>query len=344
MVKVLCLLGMFCCSASLQAKEWLAVQEMDLKVQAQSALDFSTIFPMQTESLSIQDGHFFTTKSNQKQRMHCAVMAFTRLKGGFPDKKHAEALANELQRRGYNFLRLHMLDMALMVGAKKNFDFNLQEMDKLFYLVYVLQKHGIYIELDAETSWNGGFADVAFPFEKNKHAIVMPARPGAGKSTLTAGLVSRGWRLLSDELALICPETQELVGLSRPVNLKNESISIIKQFAPEVLFSDEIKDTNKGTVSLMQAPAKSVERAGERAKISCFVIPEYVSEHATQLDRLNKAEMFMHIADNAFNYSLHGLSGYKTVARILEFADAWQLTYSELGEAINVFDKMVEHG
>ena len=180
--------------------------------------------------------------------------------------------------------------------------------------------------------------------EKNKHAIVMPARPGAGKSTLTAGLVSRGWRLLSDELALICPETQELVGLSRPVNLKNESISIIKQFAPEVLFSDEIKDTNKGTVSLMQAPAKSVERAGERAKISCFVIPEYVSEHATQLDRLNKAEMFMHIADNAFNYSLHGLSGYKTVARILEFADAWQLTYSELGEAINVFDKMVEHG
>jgi len=171
MVKVLCVLGMLCCSVSLQAKEWLAVQEVDLKVQHQSALDFSSIFPMQAEPLIIQDGHFFTAKSNQKQRMHCAVMAFTRLKGGFPDKSHAEALANELQRRGYNLLRLHMLDMALMVGAKKNFGFNLKEMDKLFYLVYVLQKRGIYIELDAETSWNGGFADVAYPFEKNKHAM-----------------------------------------------------------------------------------------------------------------------------------------------------------------------------
>ncbi len=180
--------------------------------------------------------------------------------------------------------------------------------------------------------------------EKNKRAIVMPARPGAGKSTLTAGLVSRGWRLLSDELALICPDTLELVGLSRPVNLKNESIGIMKQFVPDASFSDETKDTNKGTVSLMQAPVDSVERVGERAKISCFVIPEYINKHATQFDRLNKGEMFMHVADNAFNYSLHGLSGYKTVGDILEFADAWQLTYSGLAEAIDTFDKLVEHG
>lgn len=180
--------------------------------------------------------------------------------------------------------------------------------------------------------------------EKNKCAIVMPARPGAGKSTLTAGLVSRGWRLLSDELALICPDTLELAGLSRPVNLKNESIGIIKQFMPDALFSDEIKDTNKGTVALMQAPTGSVERAGERAKISYFVIPEYINKHATQLDKLNKGEMFMHVADNAFNYSLHGLSGYKTVASILEFAEVYQLTYSELDEAIDSFDKLVEHG
>ncbi len=180
--------------------------------------------------------------------------------------------------------------------------------------------------------------------EKNKCAIVMPARPGAGKSTLTAGLVNRGWRLLSDELALICPDTLELVSLSRPVNLKNESIGIMKQFAPDALFSEEIKDTNKGTVSLMQAPAESVEKVRRRAKISYFVIPEYVNKHATQLDKLNKGEMFMHVADNAFNYSLQGLSGYNAVGGILESADAYQLTYSELGEAIDAFDKLVGYG
>jgi len=39
--------------------------------------------------------------------------------------------------------------------------------------------------------------------EREGCAVIMPAPPGSGKSTLCAGLVNRGWRLLSDELALI---------------------------------------------------------------------------------------------------------------------------------------------
>jgi predicted ATPase len=30
--------------------------------------------------------------------------------------------------------------------------------------------------------------------------VILPAPPGSGKSTLCAALVTRGWRLLSDEL------------------------------------------------------------------------------------------------------------------------------------------------
>jgi len=43
--------------------------------------------------------------------------------------------------------------------------------------------------------------------EKDGHAMILPAPPGSGKSTLCAGLVARGWRLLSDELTLIDPAT-----------------------------------------------------------------------------------------------------------------------------------------
>ena len=38
--------------------------------------------------------------------------------------------------------------------------------------------------------------------EREGCAVILPAPPGSGKSTLCAGLVNRGWRLLSDELAL----------------------------------------------------------------------------------------------------------------------------------------------
>ena len=39
--------------------------------------------------------------------------------------------------------------------------------------------------------------------EKNGLAAILPAPPGSGKGTLTAGSVLSGWRLLSDELTLI---------------------------------------------------------------------------------------------------------------------------------------------
>lgn len=81
--------------------------------------------------------------------------------------------------------------------------------------------------------------------EKYGKAIIFPAQPGSGKSTLSAALVSRGWRLLSDELALLSLSQQLLVPLARPINLKNESIDIIKKFNPDSQLSGRYDDTNK---------------------------------------------------------------------------------------------------
>ena len=73
--------------------------------------------------------------------------------------------------------------------------------------------------------------------EKSGRALILPAPPGSGKSTLCAGLVNRGWRLLSDELTLIERETGLIVPLPRPISLKNNSIRVIKSFAPGAVCS-----------------------------------------------------------------------------------------------------------
>lgn len=41
--------------------------------------------------------------------------------------------------------------------------------------------------------------------ERDGLALVLPAMPGSGKSTLTAALSQRGWRLLSDEFGVFDP-------------------------------------------------------------------------------------------------------------------------------------------
>ena len=68
--------------------------------------------------------------------------------------------------------------------------------------------------------------------ERAGKVLLLPAWPGCGKSTLCAALVSRGWRLFSDEFGLVRIGDGQLVPLPRPTPLKNKSIDIIRDFAP----------------------------------------------------------------------------------------------------------------
>ena len=122
----------------------------------------------------------------------------------------------------------------------------------------------------------------AAAIERDGRVAILPGAPGAGKSTLTAALVQRGWRLLSDELALIRPGDRRVVPLARPINLKNGSIALMRAYAPDAVFSDETHDTAKGTVALMRAPDDSIARSREAAPIGWIIFPRWQHDAAAR--------------------------------------------------------------
>lgn len=176
--------------------------------------------------------------------------------------------------------------------------------------------------------------------EKNGVAAILPAPPGSGKSTLCAALVSRGWRLLSDELTLIRTADGRIVPLPRPVSLKNASIEIMRAYAPRAVFSANVYDTVKGTIAHMKAPSESVTRASETAHPGWIIFPKYEAGAATHLEMLSPAHALMRLADNAFNYSSLGLQGFETVARLVDTCRSYDFTYSVIDEAIAAFDTL----
>jgi len=178
--------------------------------------------------------------------------------------------------------------------------------------------------------------------EKHGKAAILPAPPGSGKSTLCAALVNRGWRLLSDELALIRPDTVELEPLPRPVSLKNRSIDLIREFAPGAVFSESVRDTAKGTVAHMRAPADSVARAHETAEPAWIVFPRYEADAPPRLSEVAPARSFLRLAENAFNYSLLGATGFETVGRVIDRVRTYDFSYSRLDDALAVFDRLAE--
>ncbi|MCI0654068.1 MAG: HprK-related kinase A [Methylococcaceae bacterium] len=176
--------------------------------------------------------------------------------------------------------------------------------------------------------------------EKNGQAVIMPAAPGAGKSTLCAALVQKGWRLLSDELALISPEDGLLTALARPVGLKNESIGILRGFAPHAEIGPVTRDTKKGIIAHMRAPIASSERVHEKAAPAWLVFPRYEAGSECILSEREKCSAFMQAAKQGFNYSLLGITGFRTLKRLVETCACFDFKYNLLENAIEGFENL----
>jgi len=174
--------------------------------------------------------------------------------------------------------------------------------------------------------------------ERNGLAAIMPAPPGSGKSTLCAALVNRGWRLLSDELAMIRIDDGKIVPIPRPDSLKNASIDVMKAYAPQAVFSRSVFDTMKGTVAHMKAPHSSVKESYKVAQPAWVIFPKYVPNSAPLLTPLSRAQAFMQVADNAFNYSLLGIHGFEALAGVMNTSFCYSFSYSQLDDAIHVFE------
>lgn len=182
--------------------------------------------------------------------------------------------------------------------------------------------------------------------ERNGLALVLPAAPGYGKSTLCAALVHRGWRLLSDEFGLVRPGTTAFIPVPRPMPLKNESIGVIRSFAPEAVIGPEIPGTRKGTVAHVRPQQESILRAEETVEPAWLVFPRWESGVRLTMDEVRPSEGFMRLATNAFNYDRHGELGFTSIRDIVAQTRSFRLTYSNLDEAVAVFDRLADgaHG
>lgn len=177
--------------------------------------------------------------------------------------------------------------------------------------------------------------------ERNGLAMVLPAPPGGGKSTLTAGLVHRGWRLLSDELALLSLEEGTLSALARPIALKNESIGVIRRAAPQSWMTPPMPNIEGGDVIYLKPPADSVARIGERAVPAFIVVPRFQRDaDAALLEPKSRPQAFRELADGTYRLSLYGRRGFETLAGMVDRCQCYDLRFSDLDAAIQACERL----
>lgn len=163
--------------------------------------------------------------------------------------------------------------------------------------------------------------------------VMIPGKSGAGKSTLTAALVASGFRHVTDELLLVDPRSDSLLGAPLAIGLKRGSWTLdaglsaqleplpvfrrqdgreVKYFSPSVLCRDyRLRD-----VRLMLFPTLAAE---DRLSLQRLSVPE-------ALVRLTEA-----------GYDTNRRLGRADVARLLEWLaaiPAYELRYRRLDRAV----------
>jgi HprK-related kinase A len=173
-------------------------------------------------------------------------------------------------------------------------------------------------------------------------AIIMPGVPGAGKSTLCAALGLSGWRILSDEHAMVPPNTTEVVPICRPVSLKNESIDAIRSFSASAIFGPVSEETHKGVVVHMKSDMHPDSHDSKCVQARAMVFPRFSRDEQQRLIRRPRTESFILAAYHSFNYSLLCEAGFDAMKILIDHVECYDLVYHDLDWAVQNLNELPE--
>ena len=178
--------------------------------------------------------------------------------------------------------------------------------------------------------------------ERGGKALLLPALPGSGKSTLTAALSMRDFRLLSDEFGAVSLSDGAILPVLRPVSLKNQSIEVIRAFAQNATIGPVFPRTRKGRVAHLAPPADSVAKRRVAARPALIVFPRFIPGARSMLDAMPKTQAFAKLAANSFNYEILGPEAFEAMADLIQSCDCYRLGYSDLTDAIGILTELLE--
>ncbi len=173
-------------------------------------------------------------------------------------------------------------------------------------------------------------------------ALMMPGFPGAGKSTMCASLVTlAGWRLLSDELAVLDPATLQLLPHPRPICLKNRSIDLVRSF-PGSRLGPVYRDTRKGDITHAACPATSIAQAADPARVRWVVLPRFEAGAEPRIEELGRTEAFVLISEQSFNRERMGERGFHALCGLLDGARCFEIVYGSTEAGLSLIEQVCQ--
>jgi hypothetical protein len=164
-------------------------------------------------------------------------------------------------------------------------------------------------------------------------AIVLPAPPDCGKTTLLAGLVRSGFSFLSDEVALFDVERPWVTPFPRPILIDPNSVEVLAGLGEAVPPECE---SFRGERYQLCADDLRPGAMGTSLPVSLIVQPRYEAGANPRLEAMSRADALRLLVEQSFNLDRFGGEGIRVLAEIVRRADCYRLTFGDLDEAVSI--------
>jgi hypothetical protein len=155
-------------------------------------------------------------------------------------------------------------------------------------------------------------------------ALVLAGRSHAGKSTLAGWLTHRGWGFLTDEAALVEPESLAVLPFWRPIGVR-----------PGGPLDAVLHDRNivPGNDLEWLVPASAIGTLADAAPLAHIAFPSLVPNEPAALVPLSPAAALMELTQHFPGLIAGGRAGFRRLARVVEAVPAHTLRFHDLDEA-----------
>jgi len=167
---------------------------------------------------------------------------------------------------------------------------------------------------------------------RDGRAVVMPAPPGQGKTTMVAALVHHGWDFLTDEAVLISTADGLVHPFPRPLSISPGSMRLLpglRERIPAPTTSYRHYDHHVAPDDLRPGCVSGP------VPIGGVVFPRYAPGAATALEPIPRAGALLDLLKGTFNLDALGGKGVETLARIVGGVPCYRLRIGGLASAVD---------
>ncbi|MFN8024861.1 MAG: nucleotidyltransferase family protein [Acidimicrobiia bacterium] len=187
---------------------------------------------------------------------------------------------------------------------------------------------------EAVRSWAGPVCHAGC-VARDGTAIVLPADPESGKSTLTSGLVRAGFSYVTDEGVAFVPGTTRIEPYPKPISLDPGSWFLFPELAPT--------DDGEATRTQWQVPPDAFRPGAASGPCDArfLVFPKYVEGATTELRVLPRAEALVELAKNTFEFNQHSVVYLHDLEVVVRACASYRLTVGTLDDAVACVEELV---